>query len=320
MIQNPARCGFNPNSLVPSVLTQGQADAIKTILAPVTDWSGQLIYPGSSVSEIFNNIADDELSTQAPAPNAAQPWGAPPLIQGQNAPSNWFYAYNMLDYVALYEPNINLNSNDFINGAVIPTPIRKTVYKNMALNLADDPSLVANYLRTGKKLIMYHGYGDPIISPYRTVLFFEDLAKLTGGYDELRRAARLFMVPDMGHCSGSTAPDEFGNGTEPAGYPVDAQHDVLTALEAWVEKGQPPSSIIATHYLNDNPASGVVDRTMPLCPFPAEAAFDHQGDVNDAANWRCTDNKRLLRTGPNGRQAGVYGPEDQPAFPSDVIR
>ena len=157
------------------------------------------------------------------------------------------------------------------NGAVIPTPIRKTVYKNMALNLADDPSLVANYLRTGKKLIMYHGYGDPIISPYRTVLFFEDLAKLTGGYDELRRAARLFMVPDMGHCSGSTAPDEFGNGTEPAGYPVDAQHDVLTALEAWVEKGQPPSSIIATHYsttIRHRASSTGRCRSAPSLPRP----------------------------------------------------
>ena len=165
---------------------------------------------------------------------------------------------------------------------------------------------------------MYHGYGDPIISPYRSVLFYEELANLTGGYDELQRAARLFMVPEWG--TGSTAPDEFGNGTEPTGYPVDAQHDVLTALEEWVENGKAPSSIVATHYANDDPTSGIVDRTMPLCPFPAEAVFNGRGDVNDAASWSCNDNQRLLLTGPNGRQAGVYGPEDQPAFPPDVIR
>ena len=114
----------------------------------------------------------------------------------------------------------------------------------------------------------------------------------------------------------------FGNnGTaEPAGYPVDAQHDVLSALEGWVENGRAPPSITATHYAGDDPATGAIDRTMPLCPFPTEARYTGSGNVNDAASWNCRPNTGLLRTGVNGRQAGVYGPARQPAFPPDVLR
>jgi len=37
LIQNPAKCAFNPDALVPETLTQKQADALKLIMKPVTD-------------------------------------------------------------------------------------------------------------------------------------------------------------------------------------------------------------------------------------------------------------------------------------------
>jgi len=64
------------------------------------------------------------------------------------------------------------------------------------------------------------------------VLFYESLAGLAGGYTRLQESARLFMVPDMGHCINGSGPDNFGNLAEPASYPVNAQHDLLSALEA----------------------------------------------------------------------------------------
>ncbi len=54
---------------------------------------------------------------------------------------------------------------------------------------------------------------------------------------------RMFMVPGMYHCRGGPGPNSFGNAGDP---PVlDARHDVLMALEQWVERGVAPDRIIA---------------------------------------------------------------------------
>ncbi len=112
---------------------------------------------------------------------------------------------------------------------------------------------------------------------------------LPGGYGELSADVRLFLVPGMQHCGGGPGPNQF---------------DTLTALENWVENGVAPDGIVASHNAG-NTATGAVDRTMPLCPFPAEAKYSGTGDVNDAANWSCTSNKDLLTVGTNGQQAGL---------------
>jgi feruloyl esterase len=322
LIQNPARCAFCPDSLVPSVLTQPQSDAIKTIIAPVTDSSGRFIYPGRSVTSLFD--PDESPFNSISADEGATPPSDPTAPIGLTTPGAGL-VYGVIDYMALYNPNYNLNSDAFERRGVVSTGLERLMYSNMRLDLADDPALIARYLEKGKKLIIYHGYSDAIISSYRTVLFYESLAHISGGHRRLQQGARLFMVPGMGHCgSSSTAPDVFGAGVFitplPPGYPIDAQHDVLSALEGWVENGNAPASIIATHYAGDNSTTGTVDRTMPLCPFPAEAHYRGSGNVNDAASWTCTENTKLLETGPNGREAGVYGPEDQPRFPPDVVQ
>ena len=50
LIQDPAQCAFNPDTLVPGTLTQAQANALKLIIAPVRDATGGLVYPGSPIS------------------------------------------------------------------------------------------------------------------------------------------------------------------------------------------------------------------------------------------------------------------------------
>jgi hypothetical protein len=50
----------------------------------------------------------------------------------------------------------------------------------------------------------------------------------------------------MAHCSGGNGPNAFGNGTS-NGPVIDADHDLVKALERWVEQGTAPSRIVATH-------------------------------------------------------------------------
>jgi hypothetical protein len=52
---------------------------------------------------------------------------------------------------------------------------------------------------------------------------------------------------------------------------------------AWVERGTAPDSIPASHSIN-----GRVDRTRPLCAYPAVARDRGSGSIDDAANFACT--------------------------------
>jgi Tannase and feruloyl esterase len=95
---------------------------------------------------------------------------------------------------------------------------------------------------------------------------------------------RVFMAPGMAHCSGGAGVNAFGNGTV-NGPVVDANHDLLNALERWVEQGVAPSRIVATHYVN-NIASQGVQFQRPLCPYPQRGEYQG-GDPNSADSFAC---------------------------------
>ena len=283
LIQNPARCSFDPNALVPETLTQKQADALKTILRPVTDQKGHLVYPGTSVSNLSQagplaGGSMNELPTAPTDPSGAKPWAT-------GMPTNWTLASGIISALGYYDAATNLNSQVEDNGVVKPEAL-KLLYHRMGNDIPSDPTKLKAFFNRGGKLIIYHGYDDDIISPYRSVWYYEDLADKKGGYEKVQAQARLFMVPGMLHCQGGTGPTAF---------------DSLTPMENWVEKGVAPDSIVASHSTNN-----VVDRTMPLCVFPAMAKFSGSGDINQAANWSCPKgDQSLLMNGPNGVQSGV---------------
>ena len=57
--------------------------------------------------------------------------------------------------------------------------------------------------RHGSKLLQYHGWNDPAISPLNSVNYFESVQKKMGDNGEFYR---LFMVPGMAHCVGGPGP------------------------------------------------------------------------------------------------------------------
>jgi feruloyl esterase len=85
----------------------------------------------------------------------------------------------------------------------------------------------------------------------------------------------------MGHCAGGPGAANFGN-QNAASPVVDAEHDLLSALDAWVEHGQAPDRIIAARMVN-----GVTIRTRPLCPYPRKAVYVGTGSTDDAATFVC---------------------------------
>jgi feruloyl esterase len=71
----------------------------------------------------------------------------------------------------------------------------------------------------------------------------------------------------MQHCSGGVGPDRF---------------DTLSAIEAWVEHGNAPESIVTS-----TKPDAAAPHSLPLCPFPHQARYSGHGELTDAANWSC---------------------------------
>jgi len=133
---------------------------------------------------------------------------------------------------------------------------------------ANNPDLGA-FRRHKGKLLMYHGWADPVAPPEETIRYFDSVAKAMGGREKIDSFLRLFMVPGMAHCSGGPGPNTF---------------DTLGTLDQWVTTGAAPARIIASHSTN-----GSVDRTRPLCPYPQEAKWNRTGSSDDAAQFTCVN-------------------------------
>jgi len=93
---------------------------------------------------------------------------------------------------------------------------------------ATNPDLKA-FAAHGGKLVLWHGWADPRISPLNTIAYHEALQRYMG---KARTAdfERLYMLPGVYHCSGGEEPDRV---------------DFLSAIVAWVEQGQAPDEIVA---------------------------------------------------------------------------
>jgi feruloyl esterase len=133
---------------------------------------------------------------------------------------------------------------------------------------------LTDFVALNHKLLMYHGWSDPVLSPYISVKYYNSVAALLGG--ATTDNVRLFMIPGGQHCGGGPGPNAF---------------DVFDPLVNWVENGTPPDAMVAKHYVTSNPAKQVV-RSMPLCKYPELPTYiGSAGGANNAyniaANWVC---------------------------------
>jgi len=130
---------------------------------------------------------------------------------------------------------------------------------------------LTKFKNRGGKIIWYHGVSDPGPPVQGTVAYYNALTARNGGVEQTKAFARLFLVPNMGHCRGGPATDQF---------------DMLTPLVSWVEQGTAPDRIIAsgTRFMS-SPAA----RSRPLCPYPQETRYIGLagGDLGAAANYTC---------------------------------
>ena len=269
VIADPRACHFKPSALqcragdAANCLTQAEVAAAEKIYSGPINSHGQHLYPGGVPP------GSEPFWPRWITGTGAAPAGAALLAEG-------FYRYIFFQPPA--GPTFKVKDYDFDKDpprlAYAASIINAATF-NLNTGEIEFGDLSA-FRQAGGKLIIYHGWADPIVTPQFTVDFYETLAKKSGGMPATQDFARLFMVPSMDHC---------GIQTDGPGI-ADTGIDPLTALEQWVEEGKAPSQLIAT---KPAPTGNQTLWRRPVCAYPKVARYNGSGDPTDASNFTCTE-------------------------------
>ncbi len=253
LISNPLACTFKAAEQSCSAgadpatcLSNAQVQAVQNAYdGPRTSW-GSPLYPGKP------------LGSEAGWPL----WLLPPLnFQGG-------FTFSFMNYLFFANdpgPAPGYNWFDF-NFDTDP----QQAYVMAPILNSDNPDLSA-FRKHGGKFILYHGWGDGLITARRTVEYYEAVLDHDHSRPKTEKTIRLFLVPGMDHCG--------GGGLQ--------TWDRLAPLVQWVENGAAPDHILASQSLPGNTV-----RTRPLCPYPQEARWNGTGSTDVAANFECAMPKK----------------------------
>jgi hypothetical protein len=240
LIENPLRCDFDPardlekcagNGEGPGCFTSAQISALKKVYDGPRDSSGRQLFPGM-----------------------------PPGGDGAAA-TGFGLAESFMKFMAFDPaPGPNWDYHTF-NFDTDPARMAAT---SLRID-ATIPDLTAVKMRGGK-IVHYHGWADPGVTPRMSVDYYEAAMK-TMGESETKDFYRFFPVPGMFHCGGG---------------PGCGDVDWLAAAVNWVEKGIAPAMLVGKHV-----ERGETKRTRPICAYPNAARYKGSGSIDAAENFTC---------------------------------
>jgi feruloyl esterase len=291
-ITDPRACSFDIDTLGPSgenVLTAQELATVKAMYAgTINEVTGEQRYTGAKLGSEANfdpNFADN----------------------GRYGPFIGHYVYSEDWTLDQWRDKINFsNIYDHVKAFISP------------VTAAPSPDIRA-FTSRGGKIIQYHGWNDSVVPPDGSLAYFYALTqfeklqhlpkrafdaqveKLTPQVvaatgqafsKQVQQYHRLFMLPAVSHCGGGTGPSSIGGGApEPLPAFRNAEHHAVSAVIKWVEEGVAPEKITATRF-----SGGTVVRQRPVCPYPAQAAYNGSASIDDASNFSCVTPKLQERT------------------------
>jgi len=226
----------------PGCLTGKQVNALKQVMDGPRDSQGRALYASFPYDAGIGDPAFRRMH-----------FGTSPTAQTNSADAT--LGFDSLRYYSLTPPDPGFDPMKF-DFDRDPARLAETAKINDA-----DAAYLESFARHGK-LILYHGLSDQGLSPLDTVAWYERARAQSSGPGS--DWARLFLVPGMTHCAGGPATDRF---------------DMLTAIDEWVEHGQPPERIIAT-------GKAFPGLSRPLCSYPKVARYT-ENDPQSANSFTC---------------------------------
>lgn len=232
MIDNPAMCMADPADV--AGFNQEKIEALRLIYqGAVNPVSGELIYPGFAKG---SELAWTAMVSRKP----------------------FSYSNDMQTFVVNQDPAWDFMSLDYSRDlSVLDNRVN-------ALGMQAINPDITEFINNGGKLLIYHGWNDPLISPFNTINYYNEVLSTIGS--DMHDAISLFMMPGVNHCAGGIGFDTWSK---------------LTVIDDWRESGQGPERINASHVKDG------IETTRPLCAYPKVAVYTSRGDASDAASFEC---------------------------------
>lgn len=263
IVSDPANCNFDPAVLLckgiedTSCLTSPQIGSLRAFYAGGHDASGTRIFPGL--------MAGDENPT----------WHDWVLGNAPGAAGGANYMMGFFRYMVLGDPAWQ--------------PLTANVAETLKLGMqrvakdvdATDPDL-GRFAARGGRLIIYHGWNDPAISPLNTIQYATQVTEKMGT-DRASSVMRVYLVPGMEHCANGPGPNVFGQLSQPGGNGEGT--GALDLLQMWVEDGKAPGIILAARTAGTKEAP--IKTVRPLCPWPQMAKYNGTGDPKVPGSFAC---------------------------------
>lgn len=248
VLDDPRKCTFDPAELQ---CTGGAGDAA-TCLKPAQVTSLRNMYKGHSTPS-----GDKVVYPYPVGLETGSFW--PTNLTTPTAPQGSWADY--IRYPLFVNPNYDFSTFNFDTDTLTARTKLRPIYDAFETDLKP-------FQQRGGKLLMYHGWGDSLISPFLSIDYWGQIRTKMGAA-EVDKFARFYMVQGMDHCGGGSGASNF---------------IMMQALANWVEKGIAPDG---TNADNTVIGSGSDGRTRPMCPYPQIATYKGTGDTKAAANFTC---------------------------------